>query len=244
MKRLLLFVALWGMAGLTVCPALGVLASVPMNQQINLGYGYNSQSPGGDAIYVPSFSGTDTQTIYGDGVLEPQGFTRHNLRTLPGTWWYQYVDLNLAGITVPGAGLNLSNAGATVEFDTRYFQDPETNTNPYGDAPVFVRLYTYAADGNTYLGHRDYSIVYATQPPWSNPPYPTWTHVTVSVAAGVGADGGVFDVTNVSRIRFYGTDWASGGFDFVDFKNLVITPEPASLALLGLGGLALLRRRR
>lgn len=223
------------------------LANVPMNAQINLGYTYNTQSPGGNAIYAPNFNAAlpdDGVTIFADGALEPQGFTRHAISGEgKGSWWYQYLDFNLAGVTAPGSGLNLSDPSATVKFDTRYFQDFETNPNPYADAPVFLRLYTYAADGNTYVGHRDYSIVYATQPPLSNPPYPAWTTVTVNVSATAHADGGTFNAANVSRIRWYGTDWQGTGFDFVDFKNVVVTPEPASLVLLALGGL-LIRRRR
>jgi hypothetical protein len=151
-----------------------ILVSLPLDAQINLGYTYNSQSPSGDAIY-PAFN-SDTQTFF------PGSHVRHNLLYGggAGSWYYQYVDFNLAGITTPGNGLDLSAAGSTVTFDTRYYQDPEMNTNPYADAPVFLRLYTYGADGNTYIGYRDYSIVYATQAPWSDPPYPTWTTVTVA----------------------------------------------------------------
>lgn len=238
MRTILLAVAALLVVGTA---ALAQPATVEMNAQINLGYTYNSQSPGGDAIY-PAFT-SDTQTIFADGEMEAEGFTRHNLITVPGGWWYQYVDLNLAGITTPGNGLNLSAADSTVTFDTRYYQGGE-NTNPYGDAPVFLRLYTYGPDGNTYLGHRDYSIVYATQDPWNNPPYPTWTTVTVNVNTTAYTDGGTFDVSNVSRIRWYGTDWSGMGQDFVDFKNLVITPEPTALVLLALGGVLVARRRR
>jgi len=214
-----------------------ILVSLPLDAQINLGYTYNSQSPSGDAIY-PAFN-SDTQTFF------PGSHVRHNLLYGggAGSWYYQYVDFNLAGITTPGNGLDLSAAGSTVTFDTRYYQDPEMNTNPYGDAPVFLRLYTYGADGNTYIGYRDYSIVYATQAPWSNPPYPTWTTVTVDVNATAYTQGGTFDVTNVSRLRWYGTDWSGVGTDFVDFRNLVITPEPGTLALLGLGIMLAARRR-
>ncbi|MBP7747884.1 MAG: PEP-CTERM sorting domain-containing protein [Phycisphaerae bacterium] len=214
-----------------------ILVSLPLDAQINLGYTYNSQSPSGDAIY-PAFN-SDTQTFF------PGSHVRHNLLYGggAGSWYYQYVDFNLAGITTPGNGLDLSAAGSTVTFDTRYYQDPEMNTNPYGDAPVFLRLYTYGADGNTYIGYRDYSIVYATQAPWSDPPYPTWTTVTVDVNATAYTQGGTFDVTNVSRLRWYGTDWSGVGTDFVDFRNLVITPEPGTLALLGLGIMLAARRR-
>jgi len=200
--------------------------SVPMDAQINLGYTYNSQSPGGNAIY-PAFNG-DTQTFF------PGSHVRHHM-VAGGGWWYHYVDLNLAGITAPGDGLDLSAAGTKIEFDTRIYHDP-SNTNRYADAPVFLRAYTYAADGNTYLGYRDYSIVYATQAPWNNPPYPTWTHVTIDVNADPHTDGGTFNVADVSRIRFYGTDWYGDGKDFADFKNLLITPGPMPSVLLSCSG--------
>lgn len=219
-----------------VCPAWAALVDLPLDQQINLGLTYNTQSPSGDAIY-PAFN-ADTQTFF------PGSHVRHNMTTVPASWWYQYLDLNLAGVTTPGNGLDLSAAGATISFDTRYYQDALTNTNPYGDAPVFLRLYTYAADGNTYVGHRDYGIVYATQTPLSNPPYPEWTTVTVGISTSTYSDGGTFDVANVSRIRWYGTDWSGGGEDFVDFRNVVITPEPASLILAALGAVLLRRRSR
>lgn len=223
---------------LTATQALAVVVDIPMDQQINLGYTYNSQSPNGDAIYAAFTAGT--ATFHTDGV---DGWARHNINQ--SGWWYMYVDLNLAGI----GALDMSAPGSLIEFDCRYFQDPETNTNPYADAPVFARIYTYAPDGNTYLGHRDYSIVYATQSPWNNPPYPTWTHVTIDVHGSAYADGGAFDPTKVSRIRWYGTDWSwTYPADFVDFKDLKITavPEPgAMLALLaGFAGLVPAIRRR
>ncbi|MDD4356708.1 MAG: PEP-CTERM sorting domain-containing protein [Smithellaceae bacterium] len=216
-----------------------------MDQQINLGYTYNSQSPSGNAIY-PAFN-SDTITFISD---DP-GFTRHNLID-DAAWWYQYVDLNLAGITTPGDGLDLSGSETTISFDTRFYHDPQTNTNPYYDAPVFLRIYTYDTDGDTYLGYRDYGIVYAAQEPWNDEPYPTWTNVMVNVNSSTFTEGGVFDVTNISRVRFYGTDWNGNGDDFVDFRNLIINdgtpatiPEPVTMILLGLGlaGLAGIRRK-
>ncbi len=207
------------------------LADVPMDAQINNGHTYSTQSPTGDAIY-PAFN-TDTQTFWPagpdpiGGQVEPEGWNRHNLTTVPGGWWYHYIDLNLADITVPGTGLDLSHPCTRIEFDARFYHDPLTNANPYGDAPIFARLYTYAADGNTYLGHRDFGIRYG--PNANNFPFgqwhPAWAHVVIYVNSGSYTDGGTYSNTNVSRIRFYGTNWSGGGGDFIDFKNFVITND-------------------
>lgn len=216
---------------LIAAPAMAVV-SIPLDAQINIG-GSTPQSPSGNAIY-PAIN-ADTQTFF------PGSHVRHNMVALdPATgkanWWYQYVDFTLAGYGQVNA------AGGAFEFDTRYYQDAESNAKPYADAPVFLRAYSYADDGSTLLGYRDYSIVYATQAPWNNPPAPAWTHVVVPVAGGTTTNA--FDETKISRIRWYGTDWQGTGFDYVDFKNLTVTPEPASLMLLVLGGVAVLRRRR
>ena len=230
---------------LSYIPLTAEAVQIPMDQQINLGFTYNSQSPGGNAIY-PAFN-SDTITF----ISRDPGFTRHNLIDYGG-WWYQYVDLNLAGITTPGDGLDLSGSGTTISFDTRFYNDPQTNTAPYADAPVFLRIYTYDTDGNTYLGYRDYSIVYAAQAPWNDEPYPTWTNIMLDVNSSPFSEGGEFDITNISRVRFYGTDWTGNGDDFVDFRNLIINdgtpetiPEPVTMILLGLGlaGLAGVRRK-
>lgn len=246
MKRSCVRITLTFVAVLSFAAATAYSASVtlPLDQQINLGHTYNTQSPSGDAIY-PAFN-TDTETFFAGSHVQ------HSMVAGGGAggWWYQYVDLNLAGVTTPGIGLNLSGAGSSITFDARYFQDPQLNTDPYGDAPIFLRLYTYAADGDTYVGHRDYGIVYATQAPWSDPQYPAWTTVTVDVNTSAYTDGGVFDVANVSRIRFYGTDWSGGGTDFADFRNLAIEiiPEPGTLSLLllglGTGVLSAIRRTK
>ncbi len=235
MKRVLLQVAI----AVAVFAPTSWAVFIPLDQQINIGALYNAQSPAGDAIY-PAFN-ADTITFESDGV----GFARHHITDFGG-WWYQYVDLNLAGITTPGVGLDLTSPQARVSFEVRFFHDAQTNTNPYADAPVFLRLYTYASDGNTYLGHCDYSIVYGTQAPFSNPPYPTWTFITVDVNAAPSTTGGVFDMTNVSRLRWYGTNWTGHGDDFVDFRNLDIgiVPEPSTALVAILSGLIFARPRR
>lgn len=230
-------------AGMLAAASLSSSATIliPLDSQINNGFTYNSQSPTGDAIYTPPFDATQPIGFMSDA---SGNFVRKQL-DVGGGWWYFYVDLNLAGYTTPGAGLDLGVAGSQIEFDTRYFQDPTSNSNPYSDAPVFARIYTYAADGDTYVGHRDYGIVYGTQAPYSNLPHPDWTSVTIDVNNDPFTDGGAFDIANVSRIRFYGTDWLGTGDDFVDFRNLKITavPEPTTLATLGFLAAALLKRK-
>lgn len=69
---------------------------------------------------------------------------------------------------------------------------------------------------------------------------PTYTHVTIDLS------GAAFqNLTTPTTFRFY--VYSPGGGSSVDFDNIVLngaaTPEPASLSLVGLGGLTLLRRR-
>lgn len=201
---------------------LGGTYDYPLDQQINVGRP-TAQSPAGDAIFIPTFvSPMDTLEFRSD---EAEGYVRHHLDGGgAGSWWYgPYVDFYQTGDTDDWIDIT----GLRFEFETRYFQDPDTNTNPYGDAPVFVRFYTYEDDGSgtwpTYLGHRDFGIVYATQR--GDPPYPDWTHVVIDLNdPGAYTEGGTFDPTRVSRMRFYGTDWSGNGQDFVDFKNFWVGP--------------------
>jgi len=34
----------------------------------------------------------------------------------------------------------------------------------------------------------------------------------------------IYDQSKITRLRFYGTDWAGGGDDFIDVKNFKIVP--------------------
>jgi uncharacterized protein (TIGR03382 family) len=210
-----------GAAAIAAGVASADVYTVEMDRQINNG--------DGDAIYV---LGDGALTFETDGV---DGWARN---TMPGNnWYYLYTDFELAGL----GPLDLTQGG-TIEFDVRYFQDPDTNGDPYADAPVFAKIYTYDDDGN-YLGSRDYGIVYATQN--GDDPYPTWTHVTIDIDDPDATDDGLLDLADITKIRWYGTDWQGTGDDFVDVRNLVITtiPGPGSLALIALGA-AVIRRRR
>jgi hypothetical protein len=51
-----------------------------------------------------------------------------------------------------------------------------------------------------------------------------------------------WDKSDITEYHLQG-NWGGDAVDLT-FDNLVLTPEPASLALMGLGGLAMLRRKR
>ncbi len=218
-SALLMVVALTGSACATI------LVDIPLDQQIDLG--------AGPAIYVPP--GLNGSLSFQPGT---PGFVR-NMWPSADSWYYgPYVDFHLAGI----GDIDVSNA--QLEIDLRYFKEDGN----YGDAPIFLRIYSIDGAGN-YLGHRDYSIIYAVQPPWNDPPAPAWTHKTIYLndsAMNPYTDGGAFNVNSVGRIRLYGTDWGADPTqtDYIDAKELVISviPEPAALMLLALGA-GLLRRR-
>lgn len=209
------------------------IGRIEMDQQVNVG--------NGDAIYALA---PDVISFETDG---SDGWTRVNIHRTPTEsnpgWYYgPYVDFGLAGL----GSLNMSNAATEISFDLRYFQGGG-NTNPYADAPAFLRLYTF--DGSGVLkGFRDFGIIYAVQA--GDAPFPTWTHKSVSVNGApftdTGQNGGSFDPSNVGRMRLYGTDWSGQDEDFLDVKNLSvdIVPEPGTFAAIGAGIVSLLAARR
>ena len=67
-------------------------------------------------------------------------------------------------------------------------------------------------------------------------PMDTWVEIGGSLTAPAG--------TAYGRIVLLEVDWFEGVGGPLNFDNASVTPEPATLALLGLGGLALLCRRR
>lgn len=220
----------------------GYRVTIPMNAQINVGRPGTPDSPSGNAIYLSPNEAVHSLEFRND---EVPGYTRLNLGLppgggSPGYYFGPYIDLWLAGYNP----LDVSQPGARLELDARFFQDINTNGNPYHDAPIFVRLYTYDVNTNSLLGYRNLGMVYQTGPTYFCTPKPpggmTWSHVVVpldnlgwdSNCDGTGDVGdvnvnGVFDPTHVTRIGFWGTDWDGGAFgdngDFIDFKNVKIT---------------------
>lgn len=207
--------------------AIGVttIVDIPMDQQINVGLG-NAIFTANNAQDFISFEPPNPPD-------EPEGFARAHFATLKtdgsgvyAGWFYgPYIDFVLAGLGT----INITaTGGRLVELacDCRYYQAP-SNTNRYGDAPIMARLYSYSADGTTITGWRDVAYFYMTQA--GDPPYPTWSHKWFGINMSTGYaltdtnyGGGTFDPTRIKRIRFYGTDWAGRGEDWVDMKNFKI----------------------
>lgn len=245
MRALFVLGALTAALLTTPAPA-AVVVDLPLDQQINQGVLTNPTSPLGDAIYIPA-SFSEQLSFQPDPT---GGFARVSIAG--GSWWYgPYVDFRLAGIP----SIDVSEPGCTISFDARFFQ-PESNTNRYGDAPIFLRLYSYQEDNVTLTGYRDYGIVYATQS--GDAPYPDWTRVVVNANASTATDTGqnnlAFDPANVTRMRMYGTDWFSPANQFgsfIDVRNFSVVcpdggviPEPGTMALLAMGAVPLLGLRR
>lgn len=202
---------------------------VEMDQQIDLGLS-NPQSEG-PAIY--KLNATDSISFLSE---DGDGFVR--LKMAGNAWAYIYLDTVLAGL----GPVDLSAAGSAIEFDCRYYQDEATNTNPYGDAPIFFRAYTYDVNTGGYdtganlIGYKDWGIVYGVvrgnpdDPTWNDPPHPEWTHVVITKLDGPASQGD-FQENAITRVRWYMTDWAGTGDDFVDIKNVVFRSGPGALPM-------------
>ena len=198
-----------------VAPA-NVVIDIPMDAQIDIG--------GGDAIFISSGSGS--LSFESDG---QDGWTR---RHIGASGWYSLdVDFTLAG----HGALDITGGDNTLEFECRYYQD---NGNPYADAPVFVEL--RSATG----GNRGFGIVYQTGHGWQCDPverYPAWFHVSIVLNDLLGdfncdgapdvTESGTFDPTQVTSLRFFGTDWnySDGDTDWIDFRNLRLVVEGQKL---------------
>jgi hypothetical protein len=204
------------------------IIEIPMNEQINLGRPPTGDSPFADAIYVPAWNTEDWITF------EDNEFCRLHLGNND---YYEgpHIDFYLAGYDE----FDISGFRTTLDFDCRYYQDWESNADPYSDAPIFVGFYTYDIANDIYEGYREYGMVYQTGPSWQCDPiehYPTWYHVSVrldDLEYDANCDGNPdvterdnFDPTRVSRMRIWGTDWWGGMLgpmnDWVDFKNVVL----------------------
>ena len=107
---------------------------------------------------------------------------------------------------------------------------------------------TYSTDGTTYLPILSYSVLVNASPN-------TWSTATFSPASHFSVDLSTFtDLNNAASVFFRLTDnsttsaaggtTAFGGTDRLDNFTIEVVPEPASVALLGLGCAAVVAFRR
>jgi hypothetical protein len=193
-----------------------------MDQQIDIGLG-NAIGPDGQTP-----AGVDRITFENEAGL---GFTRLHLvqdNGMGGYYFGPFVDLIKAGIGL----VDLSPLGSTIEFTARYFQAPEDYPpgTPWDqhDAPIGVIL-------STPTGNREITWPYHSMD--GDPPYPTWTTMTIDANVPSPADNfnffdsGTVDLSRVTGITFWGTNWPGLGSDFVDIESIRLTtaPEPTSL---------------
>ena len=177
------------------------------------------RQPGADPI-APQFQ-IDSQT--GVEVLHQPLFAGWN-----------YIDI------YPTTPIDMTAPGARLQLQGRYHQETIMSDPPriaYGDASfaVYLRDVTGKFEGL----------------PWA-PQFGTlggdvWYQYDKVIAENLGnwpGPNAEFDLSQVNRITIYSTNWSGDpARDFLNFSNLVITPEPTSLSLLALGLLGFLRRR-
>jgi hypothetical protein len=201
--------------------AMANLVDMSLDSQINIGQGDAIIAQAGGTISFPSDEGSDMgvqMTMAGNGY---------------------YYGPRIYFVRAGYSALDLSASEATLSIDLKAFQGGG-NPTPFGDCNIFVRLYSGTADlPSTY---RDFGLLYGPNATvWPFGDWANWNRLNLNINGATHSDSAGFDITAVTQMRLYGTDWAGTGQDWIAAKDLAITPEPATLALLGLA--ALLRRR-
>ena len=119
------------------------------------------------------------------------------------------------------------SAAPTLEFDVRFHQEAPSGTS------IRIRLLDFESDPD-YIDS-PYTVCGVDTPP------EVWHHVVIDMSLMA-----TIDLTRLGTYEFNGVyegTSENAGLEYIDVDNLVFTPEPASLSLLAIGALALIRRR-
>jgi len=147
----------------------------------------------------------------------------------PGSPWFYAPVIDFTVVT--GGYVDASLPGATIEFDVRYYQEGigDDGSEPYDNCWFGVQLFSAPGLGNHWWASA-----------FGNPePHGEWHHLSLDLAEAAPN----LDLTQLRRIEIHGSNARHRWEDHIDLDSFVITPEPASLGLLGIGLLALIRRR-
>ncbi|MFK7911084.1 MAG: PEP-CTERM sorting domain-containing protein [Akkermansiaceae bacterium] len=126
-------------------------------------------------------------------------------------------------------------AGGTVNFDGfTYIDAGQTDNNS--------RREGFSIDGTDYVRNADYNLLGVSGAVVGTEIGANGVNISPAVFAGDGT-GGIFTATAIAGIQAGGS--ANGvRLDGLEWSFTTAVPEPSSTALLGLGGLALILRRR
>lgn len=204
--------------------ASGVVLAATTVASASLDIAVNGGFETGDFTGWTQFdTGPGSQTIVSPGSLSGNAANLNN--TSPGT-------ANLIKNANIGIGIVTPNSPITIEFDAI------GNFGPGGVA--FAELFSELSGGGTSA-----SVILGGAPlngaaSFGNYANGTWQSFSFNAVTGPDVSGGVTVQFNAATGAFSG----STSQLYVDNLRVTVVPEPASLGLLALGGLTMLRRRR
>lgn len=187
------------------------LIHLPLDQQINL----TPDDPNFDAVYVNENVGS--MAFIDPGMPDEwEGFFRYYLDGETSEHFKIYVGYRYTSFS----SIDISHPEATLEFDIRYYRDPQTDQDPSIPVELDIRLSTFPEEGESELGGRRIKDFYY----YPSDQFPHWGHAVIALA-DYDYQSTNFDPANVHVIRIYEKDARGGGDNYIDLKNIRFYPE-------------------
>lgn len=189
------------------CVSVHISASevihIPLDEQINL----TPSDPCFDAIYVNEDVGW--MEFMPADETEWEGYLRYHLNG-GSSYAKIYLDLIFTGFD----HIDITHPEARIEFDLRYYYDPQTDTGSQNNE-IWLRFYEVLPED---------SIKYGTRKSFEYPRgnYPVWKHYVWDINE---IFEGPFNPENVGRIMIYFKDATGLGNNHFDVKNIRFYPE-------------------